>query len=191
MVHEGIHQGLQDHLWLHYYTHFAKKIINNMNRQSNEYSGEWETPFHFLLCHLFSIAINWAEQCEWIDEKDILQENKETENFDLHYISKEATKLLGAMLELVLPNSKLTLKSRKDILGIIVSCYIRLKRNKKLKDVADALLIFTTRGEGNLASPYYRKELLEIFNTLDDYRLRSDAPEFREAIESAIQARPN
>ncbi|MDH7210591.1 hypothetical protein AAEQ01_23060, partial [Escherichia coli] len=82
-------------------------------------------------------------------------------------------------------------KSRKDILGIIVSCYIRLKRNKKLKDVADSLLIFTTRGEGNLASPYYRKELLEIFNTLDDYRLRSDAPEFREAIESAIQARPN
>lgn len=59
-----------------------------MNRQSDEYSGEWETPFHFLLCHLFSVATDWAEQCEWIDEKEIPQENKEIDNFDLHYISK-------------------------------------------------------------------------------------------------------
>ncbi|EMW7102753.1 hypothetical protein [Escherichia coli] len=193
MVHEGIHQGLQDHLWLHYYSYFARKIIKNMNRQSDEYSGEWETPFHFLLCHLFSIATDWAEQCEWIDEKEIPQENKETDNFDLHYISKEATKLLGAMLQLVMPNKKLTLKSRKCILDIVISCYIRLKRNKKSKDVAESLLIFTTRGEGNSAPPHYRRELLEIFNSLDDYRLRTDAPEFRAAIESAIQAkaRPN
>ena len=190
MVHEGIHQGLVYHLWLHYYSYFARKIIKNMNRQSDEYSGEWETPFHFLLCHLFSVATDWAEQCEWIDEKEIPQENKEIDNFDLHYISKEATKLLGAMLQLVMPNKKLTLKSRKHILDIVVSCYIRLKRNKKLKDVADSLLIFTTRGEGNSAPPHYRRELLEIFNTLDDYRLRTDAPEFRAAIESAIQARP-
>ncbi|EMC4500121.1 TPA: hypothetical protein ACVFFV_003878 [Enterobacter cloacae] len=191
MVHEGIHQGLQDHLWLHYYKHFATKIIKNMYRQSDEYSGEWETPFHFLLCHLFSVATDWAEQCAWIDEKEIPQENKETDNFDLHYISKEATKLLGTMLQSVLPNHKLTLKSRKDILGMVVSCYIRLKRNKELKDVADSLLIFTTRGEDNSAKLHYRRELLEIFNTLDDYRFRSDAPEFRTAIEFAIQSRQN
>ncbi len=75
-----------------------------MNMQTDEYSGEWETPFHFLLCHLFSVATDWAEQCEWIDEKEIPQENKEIDNFDLHYISKEATKSLGAMLQLVMPN---------------------------------------------------------------------------------------
>ncbi|EMF8143839.1 hypothetical protein JY483_08390 [Serratia marcescens] len=191
MVHEGIHQGLQDHLWLHYYAHFAKKIIRNMNRQSDECIGEWETPFHFLLCHLFSVATDWAEQCEWIDEKEIPQENKEKDNFDLHYISKESTKLLGSMLQLVLPNKKLTLRSRKEILGSVVSCYIRLKRDKKLNDVADSLLSFTTRGEYNLAPAHYRKELLGVFNALDDHRLRGDAPEFLAAIESAIQARPN
>ncbi|HEJ7816718.1 TPA: hypothetical protein SMI02_004471 [Serratia marcescens] len=191
MVHEGIHQGLQDHLWLHYYAHFAKKIIRNMNRQSDEYISEWETPFHFLLCHLFSVATDWAEQCEWIDEKEIPQENKEKDNFDLHYISKESTKLLGSMLVLALPNNKLTLRCRKDILGSVVSCYIRLKRDKKLNDVADSLLTFTTRGEYNLAPAHYRKVLLGIFNALDDHRLRSEAPEFLAAIESAIQARPN
>lgn len=191
MVHEGIHQGLQDHLWLHYYKYYAKKIIKNMNRQSDEFNGEWETPFHFLLCHLFSVATDWAEQCEWIDEKEIPQENKETDDFDLHYISKESTKLISDMLQLVLTNNKLTLKSRKDILDIVVSCYIRLKRNKNLKDVADSLLTFTTRGEYNMAAPHYRKELLGIFNILDDHRLRIDAPEFRTAIESAIQERPN
>ena len=45
-----------------------------------------ETPFHFLLCHLFSIAINWAEQCEWIDEKDILQENKKKQKISIFII---------------------------------------------------------------------------------------------------------
>ncbi|XEG82271.1 hypothetical protein NMD95_07645 [Edwardsiella tarda] len=191
MVHEGIHQGLQDHLWLHYYTYFATKIIKNMNWQSDEYNGEWETPFHFLLCHLFGIATNWAEQCEWIDENEIPQENKETDGFDLHYISKEATKSLGNMLRLVLLNDQITLKYKKHILDIVVSCYIKLKESEKSKDVADSLLIFTTRGEDNSAPPHYRRELLKTFNLLDDYRLRSDAPEFRLAIESAIQERPN
>ncbi|HDN2510187.1 TPA: hypothetical protein P1K35_000322 [Providencia rettgeri] len=191
MVYEGIHQGLNDHLWLHYYRHFAIKIIKNMNKQSDEYSGEWETPFHFLLCHLFSIATHWAEECAWLDEKEISLENKEIGNFDPHYISIEATKLLGAMLQSVMTTTKLTLKSKGDILDIVVSCYIKLKRDKQLKDVADSLLLFTIAGEYNCTKIDYLEELLKTFNTLDCYRARMDAPEFLTAIESAIESRVN
>ena len=190
MVHEGIHQALNDHLWLYYYEHFAIRIINNMNMQLDEYSGEWETPFHFLLCHLFSVATDWAEQCEWIDENEIPKENKEIDNFDPHYISKESTKLLGSMLRLILPSHKLTSASKKNILSMVVSCYIRLKNNKNLEDVANSLLISTTIGEFNLATSYYLRELLKIFNTLDYYSFKKEAPEFKRAIESAIQSRP-
>lgn len=78
MVHEGIHQGHQDHLWLHYYEHFADRILKNMDKQTNEHIGEWDTPFHYLLCHLFKVATDWAEQSAYIDEKDISQENTKT-----------------------------------------------------------------------------------------------------------------
>lgn len=73
----------------------------------------------------------------------------------------------------------------------VVSCYIRLKRDKNLSDIASSLLNYATKGDLNSASPNYCRTLLEIFNTLDDYQLKSEAKEFRAAIESAIQQRPN
>ncbi|HFQ7200277.1 TPA: hypothetical protein ACHSPC_004331 [Klebsiella pneumoniae] len=192
MFHEGIHQGHQDHLWLHYYEHFADRILKNMDKQTNEHIGEWDTPFHYLLCHLFSVATDWAEQSAYIDEKDISQENtKNNVHFDKHYISKESTKLLGNMLQKTMPNNKLSLSTRRRILSSVVSCYIRLKRDKNLSDIASSLLNYATKGDLNSASPNYCRTLLEIFNTLDDYQLKSEAKEFRAAIESAIQQRPN
>lgn len=187
MIHEGIHQGLQDHLWLHYYKHFASKILKNMNNQTGVLSGEWETPFHYLLCHMFSIAIDWAEQSAWIDENEISQEIKNSDHFNVHYISIEATKLLGDMLQLVVLSKKLYVKTRMDILGMVVSCYIRLKRDKKLNDITYSLLLYTTQGILNSASLPYREALLGAFKALDDPKLRMDASEFRVAIENSIK----
>ncbi|MER4282702.1 hypothetical protein J9A42_31195, partial [Klebsiella pneumoniae] len=134
------------------------------------------------------VATDWAEQSAYIDEKDISQENtKNKVHFDKHYISKESTKLLGNMLQKTMPNNKLSLSTRRRILSSVVSCYIRLKRDKNLSDIASSLLNYATKGDLNSASPNYRRTLLEIFNTLDDYQLKSEAKEFRAAIESAIQ----
>lgn len=95
------------------------------------------------------------------------------------------------MLQQVIPNNKLSLSTRRNILGSVVSSYIRLNRHEELEDIKLSLLNFVTKGHLNSASPNYRKMLLDIYDSLDDYRLKSDAPEFRAAIVSAIQQRPN
>ncbi|MCY2099362.1 hypothetical protein OW775_23995 [Klebsiella pneumoniae] len=191
MVHEAIHQGHQDHLWLHYYDHFAAKILKNMDRQTDNYIGEWETPFHYILCRLFYISTDWMEQSIYIDKAEIPQQNLNKDHFDIHYIPKQASKLLSDMLQQVIPNNKLRLSTRRNILGSVVSSYIRLNRHEELEDIKLSLLNFVTKGHLNSASPNYRKMLLDIYDSLDDYRLKSDAPEFRAAIVSAIQQRPN
>lgn len=191
MVHEAIHQGHQDHLWLHYYDHFAAKILKNMDRQTDNYIGGWETPFHYILCRLFYISTDWMEQSIYIDKAEIPQQNLNKDHFDIHYIPKQASKLLSDMLQQVIPNNKLSLSTRRNILGSVVSSYIRLNRHEELEDIKLSLLNFVTKGHLNSASPNYRKMLLDIYDSLDDYRLKSDAPEFRAAIVSAIQQRPN
>ncbi|WP_213976820.1 hypothetical protein [Serratia marcescens] len=190
MVHEGIHQVLHDHLWLHYYKHFAEKILKKMTKQDEDIWGEWQTPFHYLLCHLFKVATNWSEQCAYINYSEILKKNQKSTSLDPYYISKESTKLLGSMLELIIPSDKLILSSKKEILETVVRCYTRLERNPKLRAVADSLLISTTKGDFNMTKASYRKQLLELFDEIDDHRVRGDAPKFRKAIESAIEVKP-
>ncbi|MGP1002011.1 hypothetical protein ACJ8OE_17260, partial [Serratia sp. CY69097] len=177
-------------LWLHYYKHFAEKILKKMTKQDEDIWGEWQTPFHYLLCHLFKVATNWSEQCAYINYSEILKKNQKSTSLDPYYISKESTKLLGSMLELIIPSDKLILSSKKEILETVVRCYTRLERNPKLRAVADSLLISTTKGDFNMTKASYRKQLLELFDEIDDHRVRGDAPKFRKAIESAIEVKP-
>jgi len=190
MVHEGIHQGLQDHLWLHYFAYFADKILKQMEVQDNESINEWQTPFHYLLCRLFSIATDWAEQCQYIRSVDIPQETIESDNFDGHYISKEATKVLGAMLEHVIPSMKLSKSTKVALLEIVVRCYIRIEENKILNDVASSLLKNSTMGDLNSTSASYRRELQKIFNKMDTH-LQGSAKKFEQHIEQAISLKTN
>ncbi|EHP7907766.1 hypothetical protein AACM08_003297 [Escherichia coli] len=182
MVHQGIHQRLQDHLWLHYFKHFAEKILYQMKVQSIDSIAEHQTPYHYLLCRLFGIAIDWAEQSSYIKT---VNNSKE----DSRYIPKEATKVLGSMLEHVIPSPKLKGYSKVSILQMVVTCYTRLEE-RQINDIGEALLIHTTTGEFNSTSLTYRRKLLSIFKRMDPY-LQGNAKKFREKIELAIQIKLN
>ncbi|HHC2323585.1 TPA: hypothetical protein ACN7X4_005939, partial [Klebsiella pneumoniae] len=108
---------------------------------------------------------------------------------DSRYIPKEATKVLGSMLEHVIPSPKLKGYSKVSILQMVVTCYTRLEE-RQINDIGEALLIHTTTGEFNSTSLTYRRKLLSIFKRMDPY-LQGNAKKFREKIELAIQIKLN
>jgi len=189
MFHEGIHQGLQDHLWLHYFGYFVDKILKKMEVQDEDTITEWHTPFHYLLCRLFSISTDWAEQCYFVEDEEIPKKTLESRDFDRLHISKEATKVLGSMLGHVIPSKKLSKNSKIAILEMVVRCYVRLEQQKNLNDVASSLSEYATKGELNSSSASYRRQLQKAFKNLDPH-LQGNASNFEQKIDSAVRSKP-
>lgn len=168
MIHEGIHQGLQDHLWLYYYGHFTKKILKQMSRTPDEeVFHEWPTPFHYLLYRLVSVATDWAEQCGYIDDAEIPEATRIADGFDRHYISKEATKVLGFMLEDIIPSEKLSTSFKIYLLEIAIHSHLKLQSDKKLTDVASSFMTAVIPRATSQTSHSYLAELRNIFRRID------------------------
>ncbi|VVO13975.1 hypothetical protein PS834_03681 [Pseudomonas fluorescens] len=186
MVHEGIHQGLQDHMWLHYFGDFAEKILKKMSGPPDEEAyQEWPTPFHYLLCRLVSIATDWAEQCAHMDDSEIPQATRSADRFDRHYISKQATKALGSMLEDIIPSEKLSASFKTYLLEIVIRSYVKLQSDPKMADVASSFLTAVIEGADLLTKVAYRQELRNVFERLD-HLLRSDAFVFKNALDASL-----
>lgn len=186
MVHEGIHQGLQDHMWLHYFGDFAEKILKKMSGPPDEEAyQEWPTPFHYLLCRLVSIATDWAEQCAHMDDSEIPQATRSADRFDRHYISKQATKALGSMLEDIIPSEKLSASFKTYLLEIVIRSYVKLQSDPKMADVASSFLTAVIEGTDLLTKVAYRQELRNVFERLD-HLLRSDAFVFKNALDASL-----
>ena len=186
MVHEGIHQGLQDHMWLHYFGDFAEKILRQMSGPPDEESyQEWPTPFHYLLYRLISIATDWAEQCARMDDSEIPQATRSADRFDRHYISKQATKALGSMLEDVIPSEKLSASFKTYLLEIVIRSHVKLQSDPKMADVASSFLTAVIKGADLPTKVAYRQELRNVFGRLD-HRLRGDASIFENALDASL-----
>lgn len=187
MVHEGIHQGLQDHLWLHYFGYFAEKILKQMSMPPDEETYlEWPTPFHYLLYHLISIATDWAEQCSLIDDSEIPEATRSADGFDRHYISKEATKVLGSMLKYVIPSEKLSTSFKTYLLEVVIRSYIKLESDPNLADVASSFITAVITGTDFPTKALYRLELRSVFRRLDHIQ-RCDASKFEQALDASTQ----
>lgn len=186
MVHEGIHQCLQNHMWLHYFRHFTKKILMQMTLLPEEETfQEWPTPFHYLLYRLISIATDWTAQCSNIDNSEIPDSTRSVKAFDRHFISKEATKVLGEMLKDIILSEKVSLHFKKGLLEIAIRGYIKnLKSDDDLKDVASSFITNVISRSDVPRGPQYQVKLQEIFGQLD-HVLRTDAEQFREALADA------
>lgn len=186
MVHEGIHQGLQDHMWLHYFGHFTEKILKQMPGTIDEDTyQEWPTPFHYLLYRLIDIATDWAEQCSWVDDSEIPEETRIAIGFDRHYISKEATKVLGLMLEDVIESDKLSTSFKTYLLEVAVRTHIRLQSDADLADVASSFTKSVISGSEFPTKVSYRVELRKVFRKID-HVMRHDASTFEQALEASI-----
>ncbi|MGT3070674.1 hypothetical protein [Pseudomonas putida] len=190
MIHEGIHQGLQDHMWLYYFDHFTRKILNQMPESSDEENFlEWPTPFHYLLYRLVSIATDWAEQCERICDSEIPESTRTDNNFDKHYISKEATKALGSMLEHIIPSNKLSVSFKTYLLESPIRSHIKIERNPKLRDVSSSLVTAIIMGTTMPTKCSYRSDLQKIFNRID-HVMRRDASTFERALRASLASCP-
>lgn len=186
MVHEGIHQGLQDHMWLHYFGDFTEKILKQMSGSFDEDTfQEWPTPFHYLLCRLVKISSDWAEQCALIDDTEIPQSTLSAEHFDRHYISKEAAKALGSMLENIIVSEKLSVQFKKYLLGIVIRSYVRLQNNPQIADVASSCLNAIILGTDWPTKMAYRQQLKNVFERLD-HRLRGEATVFMNVLDNSL-----
>lgn len=186
MVHEGIHQGLHDHMWLHYFGHFTENILKKMSMPTTEPEyQEWPTPFHYLLYRLISTATDWAEQCALIDDSEIPVETRTAPGFDRHFISKEATKALGSMLEDIIPSNKISVSFKKYLLKVIIRSHIRLQNNPDLEDVSSSLIAAVIRGLDFPTNVSYRTELQNIFGRIDP-QLRRDAVLFEETLAASL-----
>lgn len=187
MVHEGIHQGLQDHMWLHYFGHFAEKILKQMpGVPDEEVYLEWPTPFHYLLGRLVSVATDWAEQCVRIDDSEIPQATRCAANFDRHYISKQATKVIGAMLQRIIPSKELSVSFKSHLLEIAIRSYIRLQCDPRMADVAASFLKAVIVGSDLNTKNAYRQELSNVFGNLDQI-LQNNAFTFKTALDASLQ----
>nr|WP_312988939.1 hypothetical protein [Comamonas koreensis] len=186
MVHEGIHQGLQDHMWLHYFGHFAEKILKQMPGAPDEEAYlEWPTPFHYLLGRLVGVAMDWAEQCARINDSEIPQATRCAVNFDRHYISKQATKVMGAMLQCIIPSEKLSASFKAHLLEIVIRSYVRLQSDPRMADVAASFLMAVIVGSDLPTKDAYRQELRNVFGNLD-HVLRDNASTFKTALDASL-----
>lgn len=186
MVHEGIHQGLQDHMWLHYYGHFAGKILKQMSGPPDEeVYQEWPTPFHYLLGRLVCVSTDWAEQCARVDDSEVPQATRCTDHFDRHHISKEATKVLGVMLQKIILSEKLSASFKAHLLKIAIGSYVRLQGDSKTADVAASFLTAVIVGVGLKTEFAYRQELRSVFGSLD-HMLRRKACTFETALDASF-----
>lgn len=183
MVHEGIHQGLQDQ---HYFGHFAEKILKQMNLPPDEESyQEWPTPFHYLLARLVGVATDWAEQCVHVDDAEIPSATRCAAHFDRHFISKEATKVLGAMLQDIIPSEKLSASSKSDLLEVVIRSHVKLQNDPKTADVAASFLNAVIVGADLKTKVAYRQELRNVFVCLD-HVLRDKASAFETALDASL-----
>ncbi|MNL31566.1 hypothetical protein D3C87_1533610 [compost metagenome] len=186
MVHEGIHQGLQDHMWLHYFGHFAERILKQMSTPPDEQTyQEWPTPFHYLLYRLVSVATDWAEQCARIDDSEIPVDTRSADGFDRHFISKEATKVLGAMLEDIIPSNKISASFKTYLLEVAIRSHIKLQGDRDLGDVTSSFMTAVIRGAASPTKMSYRVELRNVFGRMD-HRMRHEAARFEEALEASL-----
>lgn len=190
MVHEGIHQGLQDHMWLHYFRHFAKKILKQMPMPPDaEAYQEWPTPFHYLLYRLVRVATDWAEQCARIDDAEIPEATRSADGFDRHFISREATKALGSMLQDIIPSEKITASFKTYLLEVAIRSHNRLQGNRELLDVASSFRTAVIRGADLPTETSYRVELRNVFDRMD-HRMGHEIVQFEEALDEAEALSP-
>ena len=187
MIHEGIHQGLHDHMWLHYFGHFAEKILKQMTVPPDEESyQEWPTPFHYLLYRLVSVATDWAEQCARIKDSDIPEATRAADDFDRHYISKEATKVLGSMLTDIIPSEKLSASFKKYLLEVVIRSHIEIQRDPNLADVSSSFLTAVILGVNMMPTKRaYRMALKNEFQRID-HVMRNDASAFEQALDASL-----
>lgn len=188
MVHEGLHQGLQDHMWLHYFDHFARKIIKQMPESPDEENFvEWPTPFHYLLYRLVSVSTDWVEQCEYIDDGDILPEISGKQPFDKFYISKQAAIVVGAILKEIIEAGKLSFKFRKGILENVMLSYRNVKNKAKIdpsvKERFEKCIMY---GGENFEKKTYCSHLYNVFSQIDPH-LRFELEEFNANLKTAAE----
>lgn len=185
MVHEGIAQGIQDHMWLHYFSHFAGRILDNMDGIHGDLYAEWPTPYHYLLYRIVSIGADWVEQSSFVDDSEVLEENKVKENYSRYLIAENSIKMLENVFKSIVGSSALSDSFKRYLLEALLRRYKTIKDDSNLAKLHSLYLSHIAEGGGSLPQKTYPAELKKIFDGLD-HVLRNDVKPFAEALEKAV-----
>lgn len=189
MVHEGIHQGLQDHLWLHYFRHFCEKMLNKITEVSDEeIISEYPTPYHFLLSRLVSISTDWTEQSSRIIDSEVPPVTLSSDGFDRYYISKQATIVLGDILQKIIPSKNMSKAFKMNVMTTVIKSYVNIKSLHKINEVADSYLANIISGHSIKTSTKYLIDLYWIYSRLD-HMLLQQSDSFTETLEWEMKKR--
>lgn len=187
MIHEGIHQGQQDHLWLFYFTHFTDAILKQLREVApDDGNHEFPTPFHYFLYQIVSITSNWVDDCLEVDVAMIDKDVSEKPDFDIYYISEQATNALGIIVQSIISSSKIDDRFKHYTLEISLNRYKRIKTTQRVVVVAQSFIKSLIYGLDLPTKLDYRHELRRVFKQLD-HVLRFEIPEFAQALEDAQQ----
>ncbi|HEY4537087.1 MAG TPA: hypothetical protein VIG45_01375 [Erysipelothrix sp.] len=184
MVHEGIAQGIQDHMWLHCFSHFADQILKNMDGMHEDVYSEWPTPYHYLLYRIVSIGADWIEQSSFVDELEVLEENKKKESYRRYLIAENSIKMLGNVFKFIVESSVLSDSFKRYLLEALLRRYKTIKDDSNLAELNSLYLSHIAEGRGNLPQKTYPLELKRIFDGLD-HVLRNEVKPFAEALKKA------
>lgn len=186
MIHEGIHQFKQDHLWLFYFTHFGSKIISAMRDiEPDDENHEFPTPFYYLLYQIISITSNWTADGLNIKKNDLPEKNKEQDELDHLYISKQAVDALGTIIQDIIQSPKIAWRFKKYSLSIALKRYKTISHNKFSGQLEMEFINSIILGKHIKTKNEYRKKLSRLFNALD-HRLKSDVPNFANKLKESL-----
>ncbi|EIU7140306.1 hypothetical protein [Pseudomonas aeruginosa] len=185
MVHEGLHQGVQDHMWLHYFSHFARAITKQMAPPNPDLEYlEWPTPLHYLLSRLVSIALDWVTQPRHVDGSEFPKDSESGSGFDRLYISKEASKCLGEMLQVIMLCTNISDKFKHYLFEQVIRDHNKLQADSDLAELAKVLRVAVIFGKDWPTSPEYRTEISAQYQQLD-YHVKEKAALFGQDLQYA------
>ena len=131
-----------------------------------------------------SIASNWVDDCLEVDIAMIEKDVREKPDFEIYYISEQATNALGTIVQSVIRSSKIDDRFKHYMLEISLSRYKRIKNTQRVAVVAQSFIKSLIYGLDLPTKPAYRHELRRLFEQLD-HVLRFEIPEFAQALEDA------
>lgn len=184
MILEGLHQGVADHLWLHYMPHFSSSLLAQARElEPDDENHEFATPVAYLLDEIVDTVADWIA-----DAKDVAigAEVVRAESRDgAHvYISFEATKAMGGVMQDILESDRLTQRLKSELFRTALTTLRDLEQRPNLAALATSMRSQLIKPGGWLESVDYLQTLKTFFDD-QDHLLKMHLTRFRDDLDAA------
>jgi hypothetical protein len=180
-------QGIKWHMWLYYYPHFLRELIDIYDDTGDEIdrTAEWPTRGAYLIYSIVSNLIDWIEIGEDLPPNSThLVIESVLPNHENGNIPKSAVLALGRCVGLFVVAENAGYRFRAYLFSMVVRLIGRCAVDGDRSDLRRAL-INSIVNRGSLGREIVYGEKLKLLFDGVDYILKSDVPDFFEAITAA------